>query len=81
MPIARASFLTNYTAIEQAEAMGIEKPEEEYEIDDFGFSLNDISAAHKASTGQIVIYISIRKFFLQWDRELYSAIMNNLASR
>ena len=81
MPIAKASFLTNYAEIEQAEAMGMDKPDEEYEIDDFGFALNEVSSAHKASTGQIVIYISIRKFFLQWDLELYSSIMNNLANR
>ncbi len=81
MPIVKASFLTNYAEIQQAEAMGIDLPEEEYEIDDFGFALDDVSSAHKASTGQIVIYISIRKFFLEWDREIYSAIMNNLARR
>jgi len=79
--LAQASFLSNHAEIQTAKEKGLPSPEERYDYDEFLFALKDVSCAHRANTGQVIIYIDGWKWILEYNEELWARIKAYLNSK
>lgn len=78
---ARAKFITNGEELDQAQDLGMSKPNVEERECDFYFDREGLSCAFIDSHNHMIVHIYGHQWLLQYDEKLWNSITEYLESK